>query len=596
MGQVAAQATAQAAQGHPTQTAQGAPMQAAQAQALAQAQAAQAQALAAQAARLQAAQAQTVRSQPGQVAGGTNATEPGAQLQAAAQAAQAHAAQILAAQAQAQAARAQAQAATAAKASAAKVAGGGQLAAFDEGALEAPALELDLASVPSRGAKPSGTRPSGARPSGARPSGSQQATGAAQAAAQPKAAVQANTPIQARATASAAKAPATAAAKPAPQPDSSQMGFGDQASGEGGFGDEEGGPALELAEVGVRVDSVKGGSKDAKAATHKEHEIVAALAGYEPKPTSLTGCVKYAIHVARRLIVLRKEREKAEKDAAGLEADLNTAFVEVGQGLMALQTDPTLAPLRTRVAAVLDAQSKVSDADHTMTKTREQNQQAVAALDREAAEMRQNLQPFLAAEQAAVQAHKKAEDEVKRGLAMQRRIEIELRALTDATAVQDPARAEDLRSQLDERRGVVAGLTVEMERMASQLGQARRELGLKKGVLDSIEDRKKRLVDEFQKKESEVEQKAKAAEGGHAAALRSLAETAREQGIAQQIVPDKLAWVEEVEGVLADAHKVVFRYDKALTLYDRPSVVKGWATVGGLVFVLLLLGVIASMQ
>ncbi len=428
-------------------------------------------------------------------------------------------------------------------AAAAKIAGSGQLASFGEDAALGPALELDLGPPRAKGSK-----------------GGKQALPA-----------------------------------PPAKDVSSQLGFGEVSSGGDGFGDEEVGPALELAEVkGARGEGVKGGSKDAKAEAQKEAQVIVALAAYDEKPKGFVACAKYAIHVAKRLMVLRKDRAKADQDAMGLEADHNTALVEVGQGLMALQTHPALAPLRTRLAAVIDAHSKVSSADLTMTKTREQNQQAVAALDREAAEMRQTLQPFVATEQAAAQTHKKAEDEVKRGLAMQRRVEIELRALTEATSVQDPARADDLKTQLEQRRGEVAGLTVQMEQTASALGQARRELALKKGVLDSIEDRKKRLVSEAQKKEADVEEKAKAAEGGHSAALRALAETAREQGLAQKVVPDKLAWVEEIEGVLEEARKVVGRYDRALTLYDRPSVVRGWVVMGsGVVFVLALLVLLA---
>ena len=150
--------------------------------------------------------------------------------------------------------------------------------------------------------------------------------------------------------------------------------------------------------------------------------------------------------------------------------------------------------------------------------------------------------------------------------------------------------------QLDERRSAVLGATVELERMTSLLGQARRELGLKKGVLDSVEDRKRRLLEESQKREADVEQKAKAAEGGHADTLVALAEAAREQGLAQQLVPDRLAWAVEVEGALADAHRVVDRYDRALSLYDRPSVVKGWTTVGSLALVLVLSIAAAALQ
>ena len=51
----------------------------------------------------------------------------------------------------------------------------------------------------------------------------------------------------------------------------------------------------------------------------------------------------------------------------------------------------------------------------------------------------------------------------------------------------------------------------------------------------------------------------------------------------QDLVEDRYVWVKEVEGALAEAKKVVKRYDRALVLYDRSAVIKGFSVVGGLV-------------
>jgi hypothetical protein len=465
-----------------------------------------------------------------------------AQAQAEAAQARAHAEAQAKARAQAQAqaeaqarARAQAQAATLARkpenqqGAATKIAGGGQVAALDVDPAEAGlALELDL----DRGPVKQGT-------------------------------------------------PATQ------EPGASHLSFGDRGLGDG-FGDERTGPLLELAEVApVSPGGVTGGRAEGKDEAKRSAAAVVELAGYGDLPDGPIGAVRYAVHVARRVMVLRKEREKAKLDAVGLEADLNAAFVDMGKELMTLQTDPVLAPLRSKIAAVIEAQTKVSSADQSMAKTREQNQLALAELDEEAARIRVSLEPYLQAEQAALDAHKKAEDELKRAQVQQRRVEIELRALTEAKSVQDPARAADLSAALEQRKQVVMQASAVVQQKAGALGQARRELALQKGALDSVEDRKRRILDDASKKEAEVEKQAKDAEGTHATALRSLAENARELELAQKHAPERLEWVVEIEQAVADAHLVVKRYDKALTLYDRPTVVRGAAYAGSAALLLL---------
>jgi hypothetical protein len=370
--------------------------------------------------------------------------------------------------------------------------------------------------------------------------------------------------------------------KAAPSADTSaQMGYGGKSIGDG-FGDPESGPALDIEQVDRRADNIKNPTRDAKAEAQKEFSIVAQLASFGDVPSDLIGSARYAVTVLRRTMALKRDQQKAVRDTQGLEADLNTALVEMGQAIMAMKSEPQVAGLRSQIAMAIDAQAKVSDADRSMSKTREQNQQLVAEMDKQAAELQKLLEPYLRNEQAALDAHKKAEEEVKRAQGLQRRSEIELRALGEAGAVQDPIRVEDLKGQLEERRAAVQKLTVVLEQASTALGATRRELALKKGALDALEDKKKKLLDETHKKEAEAEQKAKAAEGSHSAALRTLAESARTSGLAPKVVPEKNEWVSDVESAVQDARKIVQRFDRALKLYDKSVVTKGWITIGAI--------------
>jgi hypothetical protein len=389
------------------------------------------------------------------------------------------------------------------------------------------------------------------------------------------------------ATAAGAKAapgaakPAAAAAKAAPPP-GLDMSVGKEIGD--GFGEPEDGPALELEEVdrsrGDRV-VLKGQSPEAKAEAAKEEQLANELAAYGDDPETIGECVKYAIHVVRRLMALKREREKCSKDASGLEADHNTALVEMGQALMTMGADPKLTPLRSRVAAVHDANAKVTSADQTMSKTKEANLQAVQQMERQANELRAGLAPFVAAEQSADHAHKLAEEEVKRAQAHVKRVEIELRSLSDAKAPGDAAKLEELKAQLEQRRLAVQDQQRLAEGAAQALGQARRDLAMRRGTLDSLEEKKKQLIEEAKKREAAVEEHAKEAEGTQSAALRALAAAAIEQKL-QDLVEDRYLWVKEVEEALSEARKVVKRYDRALTLYDRSSVIKGFSIMGGL--------------
>lgn len=297
------------------------------------------------------------------------------------------------------------------------------------------------------------------------------------------------------------------------------------------------------------------------------------LPEFGDRPTSLVGCVPYAVRVATRLLALHGERKRIAEQVERLRAEHHAALSAMGQALMALGTDPRLAPLRDKVARVHDATAERSRADQGVSQARAEHQAAMAALEREAEQLKQALSPYLEAERAAEQAHKKADENLKRGQAHQRRVELELRALSEAVNV-DPSRTAELKVQLEDKKQIVASLQQAMEQATAALGEARRELALRRGSLDALEDRKQQLLAQARAREADAQHMAQAAEGTYTAALRALAEAAREQNLSH-LASAQLTAVEDLEGVLKEAEGALERNARARTLYHRPSVIKG---------------------
>jgi colicin import membrane protein len=440
----------------------------------------------------------------------------------------------------------------------------GQSGPFEDEPAPGPSLELEIDASALRPTAKKGAEAKGGKPA---------AAPAAKAGA---------SPLPAK--------PATAKPGAPAKPAQDMTAFGSKEMGDG-FGEPEDGPALELESIERKADRVAAKGTDAKsvdkAELAKEEQAARELGGFGDGPENIVESVKYAVHVARRLLVLKKEREKATLDYKGLEGDYHTALVEMGQALMAMQTDPKTAPLRSRIAAVLDANHKVTSADQTMSKTREANLQAVQRLEKEAEDLRTSLQPFMEAEQAAERAHKRCDDEVKRAEAHIKRAEIELRSAIEAKS-EDNTKVEDARAALELRKISLNDLENARAQAAQVLGLKRKELAVQRGTLDSLEEKKKALLEEAKKREAEVEQHAKEAEGTQAVALRGLALYCIEQKL-QELVADRYEWVKEVESACGEAKKVVVRYDRALTMYERNEVIKGFGVVGGFAFVVIAL-------
>jgi hypothetical protein len=344
-------------------------------------------------------------------------------------------------------------------------------------------------------------------------------------------------------------------------------------------------PQLEVEKVerrsGDRVAAKEPVVDEALENERKEAEAVQALARFNAAPAGLLASAQYAVHVASRLIALRKERAAALEQQRLRAQEHQAALVALGQVLLAKATDKRMEPLRGKVAAVQDERAKVERADQGMVKTREGNQRALSLLQSEAEHLKEQLAPYLTAEKDALAAQRKAEEEVRRAQAMQKRVEIELRALESAASA-DEKRIDALNAQLEQREAAVQMLTSALALATEGLGAARRDLALKRGALDVNEEKQKRLEAENRTRELEAEGQQKAANGALSAALCELSEAARKQKL-DALAPDQASQAQASERALEAAGIGVLRFDRALKLYDRKAALRGLALIAGVV-------------
>jgi hypothetical protein len=322
-------------------------------------------------------------------------------------------------------------------------------------------------------------------------------------------------------------------------------------------------------------------AEDARENERKEAEAVQALARFNDAPDGLLASVQYTFHVASRLWSLRKERTAAVTQQRLRAEEHKAALVALGEALMSQANDKRMEPVKSQVAQVHGERAKVAHADQGVERTREGNQRALALMRSEADHLKEELEPYVAAEKEALGAQRKADEEVRRAQAMQKRVEIELRALEAATTV-DAAKIDALNAQLEQREKNVEALTAVVTQMNEALGKARRDLALKRGALDVNEEKQKRLEAESRARELEAEGHKNAANGAYQAALCELSESARKQKL-DALAPDSAAKVKASEAALEAADLAVLHFDRALTLYDRKTAVRGLLMVTGLV-------------
>jgi hypothetical protein len=313
------------------------------------------------------------------------------------------------------------------------------------------------------------------------------------------------------------------------------------------------------------------------------------LSGFGDPPTGWVSSGRYAIHVARRLWALRRERKVRVRELARAEEAHRGALEGLAEAMIGNGTARVPA-LKDVLGPVEAARDQVSQADQSLSQAREQARDALAQLDRTREGLLQELAPFVDAERAAQAAVKRAEDDLKRGQAWLKRVEIELRALDEAEAAPMPAKLAELEAQREQRSQAAAGFQATLETLQAKLAQAQHELAQRKQAVDAVDEQRRALQSGAQAKESAIGQQTQAASDSYRNALRGLAEAARQRGLTGQAAPAEVR-VEESLVRLEEARSAVGMIDRARDLYDHAGVRNGVV----LFVVLIVLGTLALM-
>lgn len=353
--------------------------------------------------------------------------------------------------------------------------------------------------------------------------------------------------------------------------------------------------ALELQDVNARAARItkpKTSAEEEQAELELRRTQAEQIAQFGEVPEKLQDTVLYTGRVLVRMVTLYRLREKARKEAENLQKDLREAMAELGAGLMDQAKDPAMAPLGKPISAVHNARAKASHAGRSVEQQRDKADEALHKLATDIKGAEKELEPYTNAESEAAKRHQKALEEVKRAEAMEKRVEIELRALHEASAVQDPSRIAELEKEFDKKAAVVDKLKQTAEGTAQALGEARAELAAQRGTLDSLEERKKHIIDEAKRTEAALEEVARDAEDVHKDALVSLALEARDLGLDRRC-RELAEWADDVSGTTAEAKHNALLHDLAFESYDKPSLIKGGSVMFGLVLALVMALILA---
>ena len=311
------------------------------------------------------------------------------------------------------------------------------------------------------------------------------------------------------------------------------------------------------------------------------------IGGFGDPPTGLVSSGRYAIHVGLRLLALRKERRRILAALQQAEGTHRTSLEQLGETLLAHGSTQSQA-LKTFVDAVGAAQSQVSQADQSLSQAREETRGALAELEKTRQALEQEVAPFIEGERVAQAAVRKAEEDVRRAQAGVKRVEIELRALAEATTPANPAKVAELEKLMEEREEAVEGFQAALGAVKQRLTEAQRELAVKRGAVDAVDAQRRSLESGAQAKESAIGKQTHAAGEAYRTALRGLAEAARERGLAVGPASQADERVEETATALDEARSALDYHDRARHLYDHAGARQG--TV--LLVVIVVLGIL----
>ncbi len=329
-------------------------------------------------------------------------------------------------------------------------------------------------------------------------------------------------------------------------------------------------------------------TQQAAEAFTREAQELRDLAGFGDTPGGYVSCARYALHVAVRLFVLRKEVKRVQQHAQNATAQYHAALASLGQALVAHEKTPPYQKFAGLFSAIYTAESQVHRVDQSLAQAQAETAVRVSALEQKRALFEADMAPLLEKEREAERAHKETSEQLRRAQGLEKRVEIELRALSEATVEVDANKLKALQEKLAERRQAVAAVLVDTENAQAHLGRMQRDCAQKRREIQGTDDEKRKLEGAARAQASAIGKEASATTQAHQDALRALAEAALGADLVEQHLPQTKS-VAEARILCEEAKLSLDRYERARKLYHRKSVIKGAVLWG----VLIVLGVFA---
>jgi chromosome segregation ATPase len=315
------------------------------------------------------------------------------------------------------------------------------------------------------------------------------------------------------------------------------------------------------------------------------------LARYGEPPQSFFAAIPYAIHVFNRWRELKAElsekdrvREGAKKAADASLTALGRALLELGDGLGPQVSDAL--ELARRCATDAEARSASS------AEAQEQQKAEIASYDARIEAQRREVDPWRDRETKLVTQLGVRDSDLKRALAKLQRAQIELRnlrgTLADENAVADPSRVAALEADVAARQGEVELAQGPVRELNEQLVEVRRGLAASMAEVTRLESEKRQVSQALRDAESTRQVQVSAAQGELEAALRTLADRAREVGAASA-APEAAARADKALALLAERHRLAELHRLALHVYDKGAVTRGAAVLASAAVVILIM-------
>lgn len=343
------------------------------------------------------------------------------------------------------------------------------------------------------------------------------------------------------------------------------------------------GAALELdAPVAKKVRSRKDDPEEFK---REQYERVQKLADFGPVGANALEVAQYAVRVMTRrralgaeLVALRTERDAAEQA-------MHAAQEALGEAIFDKRAEPRLQPVVRELRAAAEAMVALDDTRSAGADAEAQAQTKVEGFAKQMAELEQQLSPVREREKRLLASINQLDQQKARLQALDKRAQIELRALAQAQNA-DPARATTLQAEQRARAGELASLDVQLQPFSDELGEVRRELAKHAGTIAALqEDRKAavRAAGELKKQHSAT---AGDAHKQQRRALRVLALAVVERNLAG-LEPDLVERANAAEEALDARDKAVKLHETALESFESGAFNRGRMVLVGAVLALL---------